>query len=66
MAKNVIPGMKTGGGILSKLIGTAIVLALLVFVVKYPNEAADAATALFDGLGALVDGLAGVIRALVG
>lgn len=29
MAKNAIPGMKTGGGVMSKLVGTAMVLSLI-------------------------------------
>jgi len=34
MAKNAIPGMKTGGGVMSKVVGTAMVLAILVIVIK--------------------------------
>ncbi|MFE0022364.1 hypothetical protein [Amycolatopsis sp. NPDC059021] len=59
MAKqNPFPGMKTGGGILSKLIGAAVVLALLVLVVKYPGDAASWA----KGIGSTVaDGIDGIV-----
>jgi hypothetical protein len=47
MAKNAIPGFKTGGGALSKVVGTAIVLAVLVIVVKHPSDAADFVKTVF-------------------
>lgn len=34
MAKNAIPGMKTGGGVTSKMADTAVVLAILVIVIN--------------------------------
>jgi len=34
MAKNAIPGMKTGGGAMSKATGAAVVLTILVIVIK--------------------------------
>jgi hypothetical protein len=54
MAKQTIPGFQTGGGgMLRKLIGTVVVLALLVIVVKHPADAANwvkAAVGCLDGL----------------
>ncbi|TDQ04805.1 hypothetical protein [Labedaea rhizosphaerae] len=47
MAKNAIPGFKTGGGVLSKVVGTAVVLAVLVIVVKHPSDAADFVKTVF-------------------
>lgn len=47
MAKNAIPGMKTGGGVMSKVVGTAVVLAVLVIVVKHPSDAADFVKTVF-------------------
>lgn len=47
MAKNAIPGFKTGGGMLSKVVGTAVVLAVLVIVVKHPSDAADFVKTVF-------------------
>ena len=47
MARNAIPGMKTGGGVMSKLVGTAMVLAILVIVVKHPSDAADFVKTVF-------------------
>ncbi|QWF79768.1 hypothetical protein [Amycolatopsis sp. CA-230715] len=59
MAKNTIPGLKTGGGLLAKLIGAAVVIALLVLVVKYPGDAAGFA----KGLGGMVsDAIGGIVR----
>ncbi|MCA1704982.1 MAG: hypothetical protein LC808_17655 [Actinobacteria bacterium] len=34
MAKNSIPGMKTGGGVMPKMVGTAAVPTILVIVIK--------------------------------
>jgi hypothetical protein len=34
MAKNAIPGMKTGGGVTSKVVDKVVVLAILVIVIK--------------------------------
>jgi hypothetical protein len=66
MAKNVIPGVTTGGGMLSKVIGTAVVLAVLVIVVKHPTDAASFAKALVGGVGAVIDGLVSFFRSLMG
>lgn len=66
MARNVIPGLKTGGGMLSKVIGTAVVLAILVMVVKHPTDAASFAKTIFSGLGAVIDGLVSFFRSLIG
>jgi hypothetical protein len=66
MAKNVMPGFKTGGGVMSKVIGTAVVLAILVIVVKHPTDAASFAKGLFSGLGAVIDGFVSFFRSLMG
>lgn len=66
MARNVIPGLKTGGGVLSKVIGTAVVLAILVIVVKHPTDAASFAKTLFSVLGAIIDGFVNFFRSLMG
>lgn len=58
MAKQTFPGFKTGGGVLRKVIGTAVVLAVLVIVVKHP---ADAANWVKTAVGWL-DGLVSFIR----
>lgn len=66
MARNVIPGMKTGGGMMAKTIGVAVVLAILVIVVKHPTDAASFAKTLFSGFGAVIDGFVGFFRSLMG
>ena len=58
MAKQQFPGLKTGGSVLSKLIGTAVVVALVVLVVRYPGDVASwvkgLGTAAADGIDGLV------------
>ncbi|MFD2418504.1 hypothetical protein [Amycolatopsis pigmentata] len=39
--------MKTGGGVMSKVVGTAVVLAILVIVVKHPSDAANFVKTVF-------------------
>lgn len=34
MAKNFIPGMKTGGGVMPKVVGAAVVPTIVVIVIK--------------------------------
>ncbi|MCU1685759.1 MAG: hypothetical protein JWQ81_6498 [Amycolatopsis sp.] len=58
MAKNTIPGLKTGGGILSKLVAVLVIGALLVVVVKYPGDAAHWVKAI---AGAASDAITGVV-----
>lgn len=50
MAKQTFPGYKTGGGVLSKVIGSAVVLLLLVIVVEHPAAAANCVRVVMDGL----------------
>jgi hypothetical protein len=66
MAKQAFPGVKTGGGPLAKLIGAAVVLALLVLVVKHPAEAAGWVKTAFTMFGDLVGALAVLFRELLG
>jgi hypothetical protein len=47
MAKNTIPGLKTGGGAMSKVVTTVVVLAILMIVVKHPSDAADFVKTVF-------------------
>lgn len=56
--------MPTGGGPLRKIVGVAVVIALLVIVVKYPADAADAATSVGRFAGELIDGLWNFFRQL--
>ncbi|MFI5611327.1 hypothetical protein [Amycolatopsis sp. NPDC051903] len=64
MAKNSIPQFKTGGGILSKLIGTALVIAVLVLVVKHPGDSGSAVHGAFAFASTAIDGLVDFIRAV--
>jgi hypothetical protein len=65
MARNTIPGLKSGGG-LPKLVGLALVATLVVLLIKYPNETAGWVSGLVHGIGNLIDGLATVFRKAAG
>ncbi|MCA1228643.1 hypothetical protein [Saccharopolyspora sp. 6M] len=59
MAKQTFPGMPTsGGGMLPKLIGALVMLAVLAFVVQQPVEAAQLVRNVLGLFGGAVDGLA--------
>ena len=66
MAKNSLPMMKSGGGILSKLIGFGVVIALVTLVVKYPSDAASWVSGGLHGAGSVIDGFVNFARALFG
>ena len=58
MAMSQFPMMKTGGGLLSKVVGWLVGLALLTMVVKHPAESAQGFTAAFGALSSVIDSLA--------
>lgn len=63
MAKNMVP-MPTGNGVLPKLIGAAVLLALVVLIVKHPGDSANGVEGLI-GLGEdVVDGIASFLHKL--
>ncbi|MFF4592453.1 hypothetical protein [Amycolatopsis sp. NPDC001319] len=64
MAKNIIPGMKTGGGALRKVIGAAVAIALVVLVVRYPADTATWAKNAAAVAGDAIDGLVTFLRNL--
>ena len=66
MAKNSFPMMKSGGGIMSKLIGIGIAIALVTLVVKYPSDAASWVSSGLHGAGAVIEGFVDFARALFG
>lgn len=49
-----------------KVIGTVVVLAIVVIVVKHPTDAASFAKTLFSGLGSVIDGLVSFLRTMMG
>lgn len=61
MAKNMLP-MKTGSGIMSKLIGLLVGLAILMLVIKYPSDAASWVTGAAHLLTQIVGGLVAFFR----
>lgn len=63
MSRNMMP-MKTGSGIMSKLIGILIGLAVLMLVIKYPGDAASWVTGAAHLLTNIVSGLVAFFRQL--
>lgn len=61
---NMIPVPAGGSGLLPKVLGALIALALLVFVVKHPTDAANWAKAIAAGIGSIIDGIAAFTRQL--
>jgi hypothetical protein len=59
--KNLMPA-PTRGGVLPKVIGSLVAMAVLVMVVKHPSEAATCAKALISGVGTIIDGIASFVR----
>lgn len=62
MSKQAIPGIKTGGGALPKVIGFVVLIALAVIVVKHPADAATWVKDGFSALGSVIDGVVSFIR----
>jgi hypothetical protein len=56
--------MKTGNGLVSKLIGVIVTVALLMLVVKYPGDAAGWVTGAVHLLGNIISGLVAFFRQL--
>ncbi|WP_344861975.1 hypothetical protein [Amycolatopsis ultiminotia] len=64
MAKQQFPGLKSGSGLLSKVIVGALALAVLVLVVKYPSDAASWAQGVGSVAADTIDGLVTFFRGL--
>ncbi|RZQ64365.1 hypothetical protein [Amycolatopsis suaedae] len=64
MAKQKIPGLETSRGILSKLIGVAVLIALVVLVVKYPSDAASWAKGIGSTVADGIDGFVAFFRGI--
>lgn len=54
MPKNSLPVMKTGGGVVSKLVGWAITVLIVVLAIQHPSEAGQVVTSVFAGLHSLI------------
>ncbi|MCI2423977.1 hypothetical protein MOQ72_41920 [Saccharopolyspora sp. K220] len=65
MGKQVIPGVSSGRGVLGKVVGAAVMLALLGLIVKSPTDAAALVKGLLDWFMAAVDGLSTFFRGLL-
>ncbi|MEV0698623.1 hypothetical protein AB0I53_12000 [Saccharopolyspora sp. NPDC050389] len=67
MAKTQFPMMpKAGGGVLAKLVGVVLVLAVLTMVVKQPAEAAVLVKGIAAGFGAAAEGAAAFLQGVLG
>jgi hypothetical protein len=56
--------MPSGGGLLRKIVGLAVVIALLAIVIKHPTDAAAAATSAVGFVGSVIDGLWSFVQQL--
>ena len=63
MSRNMMP-TKAGGGLVSKLIGVIVALAVLMLLVKYPGDAAGWVTGAVHLLTKIVSGLVAFVRQL--
>ncbi|WP_263250606.1 hypothetical protein [Saccharopolyspora rosea] len=65
MAKNQLPILPTGGsGAVGKLVKTLLVVAVVVLIVKFPNDAAAFAQGAFDRIGDAINGVVTFLRGL--
>ncbi|MGO1055604.1 hypothetical protein [Crossiella sp. CA198] len=64
MARNSFPGMKAGGGLVPKLVGTLLLVAVLVLIVNHPSDSAGWVSGVAGGVGDVVDGVATFLRSL--
>lgn len=61
MAKQTFPGLATGGAG-KKTVGFLFLAALIVFVVRNPSDAAEAAKGIGNLVVSVIDGIASFIR----
>lgn len=66
MARNNMLPMKTGGGLLGKVIGAVVLLAVLSLVIKHPADAAGWITGVWHVGSRVVDGLSTFLQTLFG
>lgn len=64
MAKSPFPMPKTGSGLLPKVTGALVLVALFMFMVKHPSEAASLVQSGASGLGSVVEALVTFFQAL--
>lgn len=64
MAKQTMMPMPSGGSILPKLIGTAVLIALVLVVIKHPGDSAALVKGLFSAGETVVDGIASFLHQL--
>lgn len=56
MAKNAsFPMMKSSGGVLSKLVGFAVTVLVVMLAIQHPVEAGHLLTSLLTGLGSMLN-----------
>ncbi len=62
MAKQAIPGIKSGGSLRSKAIQALVAITFVTLVVKYPSETAEWTRAAFAGAGSAIEAFATFVR----
>ncbi|HEX5403977.1 MAG TPA: hypothetical protein VFX16_16955 [Pseudonocardiaceae bacterium] len=65
MSKNMLP-MKSGGGLLSKMVTILIALAVLALVVQHPSDAATWVVSVVRLLGRVIAGISTFLRSMLG
>jgi hypothetical protein len=58
--------MKTGGGVLGKVISVLVMLAVLALIVGHPTDAATWVVSLVHLLGRVIGGISTFLRTVLG
>lgn len=66
MPKNMMPMAPSGRGLLSKVVGTLVLVAVVMLVVKYPADAAHMGLGAWHLLTTVVSGLVTFFRQIGG
>lgn len=66
MARNNMMPMKTGGGVLGKLVTVVVLLAVLALVVGHPADAARWTVEVFHLVGRVIGGVSSFLRYVLG
>ena len=62
MARTAVVGSSGGGGLVSKVVSTLVLLGVIVFVVKHPQQAADLTLTLLGWGKTAVEGISAFIQ----
>jgi hypothetical protein len=60
----MLPSIKSGGGVLKKVVGVVVVLAILALVVNHPHDAAGMVNSATEQGGGVIDSVVEFFRDL--